>query len=76
MENDLRADLNPTSTDPHVEHVPTGLRFAIHWINGCPHIKKSQQRELELAATLEVLPEPERLPLWAVECISEHLKNI
>ena len=76
VDHDLKADLNPTSHDPHVEHVPSGLMFPIHWINGCPHIKKSQQRELELAATLEVLPEPERLPLWAVECISEHLKKI
>ena len=36
IENDLVADLNPTSKDPHIEHVPSGFRVPIHWVNGCP----------------------------------------
>ena len=68
--------LEPTSDDPHVEHTPSGLRFPIHWVNGCPHIRTSQQRELEMASALDVLPDPELIPVCAVKVVADHLKTL
>ena len=74
-EHDMQADLNPTSNDPHVVHAPTGLKFPITWINACPHILQSQRRELEMASKLGVLPEPDKIPRYAVRMIANHLKG-
>ena len=71
----MEADLNYSADDPHVVHVPSGVKCPIKWINGCPHILLSHRDELEFTAKLHQTPQPDGSPVNAMKIVTTHRKR-
>ena len=52
----LTAGMNFYSEDPHVVHVPSGLKFPITWKGTTPYLYQKQATELKMVHNVHTLP--------------------